>query len=162
MIIIGVVLVLAILVLGGRGKETPEQLAQPVNQNDVSDEVVNPEHNNDVIPQVVDTGELQIIDLKEGVGEAVTLGTSVSVHYTGTLIDGTPFDSSYDRGVPFQVTVGSGQVIKGWEQGLLGMKVGGQRQLVIPAALAYGDRSPSPTIPANATLVFVLELLEIN
>lgn len=89
-------------------------------------------------------------------------GDSLSMHYTGKLEDGTEFDSSIPRGQPFVFTLGSGQVIKGWDQGLLGMCVGEKRKLVIPSDLGYGDRGSPPKIPGGATLVFEVELLKIE
>jgi len=106
--------------------------------------------------------ELKIEDVKVGEGNEVKSGDTVSVHYTGTLLDETKFDSSKDRGQPFEFKVGEGLVIKGWDQGLVGMKVGGTRILTIPASLAYGDNSPSPLIPAGSALKFEIELLEIK
>ncbi len=105
---------------------------------------------------------LTIEDLKPGDGAEVKTGNTVSVHYVGTLEDASKFDSSRDRGTPFEFTVGEGRVIPGWEQGLLGMKVGGKRKLVIPPELAYGENSPSPLIPPNSTLIFEIELLAIK
>lgn len=105
---------------------------------------------------------LEIQDTVEGTGDVVKVGDTVTVHYRGTLSDGTQFDSSYDRGTPFSFTVGTGQVIQGWEEGLLGMKKGGKRTLVIPPSLAYGDQSPSPLIPAGSTLHFEIELLNVT
>lgn len=104
---------------------------------------------------------LQIEDIKVGTGAAAQNGNVVSVHYTGTLLDGTKFDSSVDRGQPFSFTLGAGQVIQGWEEGLLGMKVGGKRKLRIPPDMAYGDRALGP-IPANSTLIFEVELLGVK
>lgn len=104
---------------------------------------------------------LQTEILKEGEGEVATTGDQVSVHYVGTLTDGTPFDSSRDRGTPFTFTLGTGSVIKGWEEGLVGMKVGELRRLTIPAELGYGDRAVG-TIPANSTLIFEVELLSVQ
>lgn len=102
-------------------------------------------------------------DIKVGEGDEAVAGKSVSVHYTGTLkSDGSKFDSSLDRGEPFTFNLGGGQVIKGWDQGVVGMKVGGKRKLVIPAELAYGEQSPSPAIPPNSDLVFEIELLEVK
>lgn len=89
-------------------------------------------------------------------------GDRISVHYTGTLEDGTKFDSSLDRGVPFEFTLGAGQVIKGWDQGLLGMKVGDKKRLVLPPELAYGKAGYPPVIPPDATLIFDVELISIN
>jgi FKBP-type peptidyl-prolyl cis-trans isomerase len=102
-----------------------------------------------------------IDDIKMGEGNEVKAGDTVAVHYIGTLQDGTEFDNSKKRGQPFEFTVGGGQVIKGWEEGLLGMKVGGQRVLVIPPEKAYGEQGIGP-IPPNATLVFAIELVEIK
>jgi FKBP-type peptidyl-prolyl cis-trans isomerase FkpA len=104
---------------------------------------------------------LKTEDLKVGTGATAEAGKSVSVHYTGTLTDGTKFDSSLDRGKPFQFRLGAGQVIKGWDQGVAGMKVGGKRKLTIPPDLAYGSRGIG-TIPANSTLVFEVELLGVQ
>lgn len=102
-----------------------------------------------------------IDDIKFGTGAEVKSGDTVSVNYIGTLQGGAEFDNSYKRGKPFEFTVGAGQVIKGWDQGLIGMKVGGQRVLIIPSDMAYGERGIGP-IPANATLVFSIELIEIK
>ncbi|MDP2586761.1 MAG: FKBP-type peptidyl-prolyl cis-trans isomerase [Candidatus Komeilibacteria bacterium] len=108
-------------------------------------------------------GELQIETLAQGTGEAQTkTGDTVSVHYVGTLENGTKFDSSYDRGEPIELTLGENSVIQGWEQGLLGMKVGEKRKLIIPSALGYGEAGNGPSIPPNATLIFEVELVSIN
>ena len=102
-------------------------------------------------------------ELKAGTGAEATNGKTVSVHYTGTLAsDGKKFDSSLDRGQPFKFVLGAGQVIRGWDMGLLGMKVGGKRKLTIPASLAYGERGAGNVIPPNATLVFEVELLDVK
>jgi len=107
--------------------------------------------------------QLVIEDLKEGSGEGlVEKGKQVKVHYVGKLTNGTTFDSSRERESPFEFKVGEGQVIAGWDQGVLGMKVGGMRKLTIPGALAYGERGVPDTIPPNATLVFEVELLEVR
>ncbi|MFH1263938.1 MAG: FKBP-type peptidyl-prolyl cis-trans isomerase [Pseudomonadota bacterium] len=105
--------------------------------------------------------ELQIKDLNVGKGAAATAGKRVSVHYTGTLTNGTKFDSSLDRGTPFEFTLGAGEVIQGWDKGVAGMKVGGKRHLVIPPSLGYGANAVG-TIPANSTLVFDVELLGVK
>jgi len=103
---------------------------------------------------------LQIEDVVIGDGQAAKKGDLVSVHYTGWLLDGTKFDSSLDRGQPFQFTIGEGRVIKGWDEGVPGMQIGGKRKLTIPPDMAYGPTG-SGAIPPNATLVFEVELLEI-
>jgi FKBP-type peptidyl-prolyl cis-trans isomerase len=104
---------------------------------------------------------LQYIDTQLGIGPEAVAGQSVSVHYTGWLTDGKKFDSSRDRGQPFRFGLGAGQVIKGWDEGVAGMKVGGRRKLIVPAGLGYGERGVGP-IPAGATLVFAVELLGVG
>jgi FKBP-type peptidyl-prolyl cis-trans isomerase len=104
---------------------------------------------------------LQIIDIKEGTGDTVAAGATITAHYTGALAaTGTIFQSSHDFGEA--ITFPLNQVIAGWTQGVPGMKVGGVRRLIIPAAQAYGAQSPSPSIPANSDLVFDIELVDIN
>ena len=105
--------------------------------------------------------ELLIEDLTVGEGSEAVSGKEVTVHYTGWLTDGEKFDSSKDRKQPFTFPLGAGHVIKGWDQGVVGMKVGGVRKLTIPAALGYGARGAGGVIPPNATLVFDVELLDI-
>lgn len=102
-----------------------------------------------------------IDDIKLGTGEAVKVGDTVAVHYVGTLQGGDEFDNSKKRGAPFEFKVGEGMVIKGWDEGLVGMQTGGQRVLVIPPDMAYGEKGIGP-IPPNATLVFSIELVEIK
>ena len=106
--------------------------------------------------------DLKIEDLTVGAGREATKGDTVIVHYTGTLTDGTKFDSSLDRGEPFSFTIGEGEVIEGWEIGVNGMKVGGKRRLVIPPRLAYGEQGAGSDIPPNSTLIFEIELLEVK
>jgi FKBP-type peptidyl-prolyl cis-trans isomerase FkpA len=108
------------------------------------------------------TSGLQYEDLSEGTGAAAKAGDAVEVHYTGWLTDGTKFDSSLDRRRPFSFKLGAGQVIKGWDEGVAGMKVGGKRKLRIPPALGYGARGAGGVIPPNAELVFEVELLGIR
>ena len=105
---------------------------------------------------------LNIEDLKVGNGAEATSGKRVEVHYTGWLTSGQKFDSSVDRGKPFTFQLGAGQVIKGWDQGVAGMKVGGKRKLTIPPDLGYGARGAGGVIPPNATLVFEVELLGVK
>ncbi|CAG0906418.1 unnamed protein product [Darwinula stevensoni] len=105
---------------------------------------------------------LKYADLELGNGKIVTANSKVDVHYTGWLQDGTRFDSSYDRGQPFTLVVDAGQVIKGWDEGLQGMKVGGVRQLIIPAELGYGTRGAGGVIPPNATLIFEVEIVAVR
>ena len=101
-------------------------------------------------------------DLVVGTGTAAASGQNVTVHYTGWLTNGTKFDSSKDRGDPFVFPLGKGQVIKGWDQGVQGMKVGGKRKLTIPPEMGYGSRGAGGVIPPNATLVFEVELLGVG
>src|ERR671929_1548952 len=108
------------------------------------------------------TSGLQIEKLVEGQGPASKAGDTVDVHYTGWLTDGTKFDSSLDRGRPFSFPLGAGRVIKGWDEGVAGMKVGGKRVLIIPPELAYGARGAGGVIPPNATLKFEVQLLDVT
>ncbi len=105
---------------------------------------------------------LKLLDRVVGSGDEAKAGDKVTVHYTGTLTNGSKFDSSLDRGQPFTFALGAGQVIKGWDEGVAGMKVGGKRKLVIPANLGYGARGAGKVIPPNATLIFEVELLKVN
>lgn len=123
-----------------------------------SSPIVTPEENNII---QMENG-LKIQDLKVGTGTEARTGDTVAVNYLGTLENGTKFDSSYDRGEPFQFNLGSGQVIQGWDIGVAGMKVGGKRKLIIPSDLAYGERGAGGVIPPNATLVFEVELLAVQ
>lgn len=115
-------------------------------------------------------GKLKVEDLKEGTGPAVKSGDTISINYDGWLADpsassghsSTKFDSSYDRGTPFETQIGVGQVIKGWDEGVIGMKVGGKRKLTIPPDLGYGSQGAGDKIPPNATLVFEVELIQIK
>ncbi|MBD1545317.1 FKBP-type peptidyl-prolyl cis-trans isomerase [Roseibium aggregatum] len=113
-----------------------------------------------LIPAIA--GEVQIKDIVKGTGEEADVGKTVTVHYTGWLMDGTKFDSSHDRNQPFSFTLGERRVIPGWEQGVVGMKVGGKRELIIPPELAYGANGAGGIIPPNATLKFEVELLAVK
>jgi peptidylprolyl isomerase/FKBP-type peptidyl-prolyl cis-trans isomerase FkpA len=109
-----------------------------------------------------DPQDLKIEDVKLGTGAEAKDGKKVTVHYTGTLTDGKKFDSSKDRNRPFSFDLGSGKVIKGWDLGVVGMKVGGVRKLIIPAPLGYKERGVPGVIPPNATLLFTVELLKVE
>ena len=110
----------------------------------------------------VAVSDLKIEDIVLGEGDVAESGKKVTVNYKGTLLDGTQFDSSYDRGEPFSFNLGAGEVIKGWDQGVAGMKVGGKRKLTIPPDLAYGEAGAGGSIPPNSTLVFEVELLGVE
>ncbi len=109
-----------------------------------------------------DVTELQIEDVVVGTGDEAVKGTTVTVHYTGWLTDGTKFDSSVDSGQPFEFPLGAGYVIPGWDEGVAGMKVGGKRTLTIPPEMGYGAAGAGGVIPPNATLIFDVELLAVN
>ena len=147
---IGIVALLAIIFIGRQGG-TPEG-APVAEQAKVSGVFQN--------MQTTASG-LQWKDVVVGTGAEVKSGSTVSVNYTGTLTNGVKFDSSYDRGVPFSFAVGQGLVIPGWDEGLLGMKVGGKRELIIPPSLAYGDRDLG-VIPPNSTLRFEVEVVGVK
>ncbi len=115
-----------------------------------------PQATNETVPT-----DLKIEDTQVGTGQEVKSGDTVVIHYKGTLTDGTQFDSSYDRGEPYETPIGVGAVIKGWDLGVVGMKVGGKRKLTIPPTLGYGNRA-SGQIPANSTLIFELELVGVK
>ena len=105
---------------------------------------------------------LIIEDIETGSGAEAEKGRRISVHYTGRLADGSKFDSSLDRGQPFEFKLGAGQVIRGWDEGFSGMKEGGKRKLTIPPEMGYGARGAGGVIPPNATLVFEVELLKVH
>ena len=147
-IVIAAIILLVILVLYFQNKFSPQ------NKNYSSGEQNQKE-------QVMEN-TLKIEDIEIGTGAEAESGNIVTTHYTGKLLDGTKFDSSLDRGEPFSFKLGSGQVIAGWDQGVLGMKVGGKRKLTIPSNLAYGEQGVPGAIPPNATLVFEIELLMVQ
>ena len=112
--------------------------------------------------QITTASGLKYVEIAEGTGDTPSKGQTVSVHYTGTLESGKKFDSSRDRNQAFEFQIGEGQVIKGWDEGLSTMKVGGRRKLIIPADLGYGARGAGTVIPPNATLIFDVELLKVK
>lgn len=112
--------------------------------------------------EVTTPSGLKYVDQTVGTGDVAVVGKNVSVHYTGWLENGKKFDSSVDRGQPFSFPLGAGRVIKGWDEGVQGMKVGGKRKLTIPSDLGYGSRGAGGVIPPNATLIFDVELLGVR
>jgi len=147
--------ILAIIILGIAGfllsgNKTPQETSNQPTQTD--NQPTQQE-------QVMSVSELKIEDVIVGEGKEAVAGKVVSVHYTGTLVNGTKFDSSLDRGTPFKFTLGTGQVIQGWDQGVAGMKVGGKRMLTIPSDLAYGASTGHRL--QNETLIFEVELLDV-
>jgi FKBP-type peptidyl-prolyl cis-trans isomerase len=112
--------------------------------------------------EITTASGLKYTDLTLGTGATPQRGQTVTVHYTGTLANGKKFDSSYDHGRPADFKIGVGSVIKGWDEGLMTMKVGGKRKLVIPSALGYGPQGRPPDIPGNSTLIFDVELLDVK
>lgn len=166
MLVCGFVLIVAQIT--GSGKEAianqpprPENqplVATAANTTTIAENIMSEENENIVTTE----SGLKYVDLVEGDGASPIQGKSVTVHYTGTLEDGTKFDSSRDRNRPFQFNIGIGQVIKGWDEGVATMKVGGRRKLIIPSELGYGSRGAGGVIPPNATLIFDVELLGIG
>ena len=155
---------LAIIALAGcqqgkSGESTPPQSASPKVQQPAQPAVPQ----STAVKEVTTSSGLKYQDLVVGNGPMAEEGTPVVVNYTGWLTDGTKFDSSYDPGrQPLPFTIGAGMVIRGWDEGVKGMRVGGKRKLTIPADLAYGEQGRPPVIPANSTLVFEVELVSVK
>lgn len=144
-------------------QDPTEESDEPSDERQEAPDVAAPEKPEIEIPEGDAPAELQVDDVTEGDGAEATAGSTVEVHYVGVLFsDGTEFDASYDRGESFNFTLGAGQVIQGWDEGVEGMKVGGRRRLVIPPDLAYGERGAGGVIPPDATLVFMVDLLSVS
>lgn len=157
LVILVAVLIYALTLINKPGGDFIKNLTEPP-----KDEQTNNQTQNMTITSQPGDEKLIKNDVIAGKGDEVKAGDTVSVNYIGTLENGTKFDSSYDRKQPFEFTVGAGGVIRGWELGLLGMKVGGKRELVIPYQLGYGEAGNPPVIPPKATLKFTIELLGIK
>jgi peptidylprolyl isomerase len=161
-ILLGVLLAVTLLAAGcaeqagpGAGDDSPS--SSPLGPD------ASPQKPSIVVPDGPPPTELVIQDLVEGTGPPAGIGNTLVVHYVGVAYStGVEFDASWDRGQPFPVTLGSGGVIPGWEQGLMGLKAGGRRQLTIPPDLAYGEQGRGPDIGPNETLIFVIDLLELS
>ena len=168
-------IVLVIILAGGLG------ILFMLNQNNIKTDQLNitdqtsptsvvssttPTNTPTVTPQILNTQTLPngliIEDEIIGQGQEAKSGDTISIHYTGTFTNGVKFDSSLDRNQPFETQIGVGQVIKGWDEGVIGMKIGGKRRLTIPPSLAYGPQGITGSIPPNSTLIFELELLDIK
>lgn len=146
----------------GRRSPTPAPTALPIPGGTLEIKFDNPNSGKEVQGTMDTVTELKIEDVVVGGGVEAVSGKRVTVNYIGTLTNGQKFDSSYDRNTPFTFTLGAGEVIKGWDQGVVGMKAGGKRKLTIPSTLAYGDQGVPNVIPGGATLVFEVELLSVE
>jgi len=160
------VVVLVIAQIGGGKQESAianamtETIPAPITATENNTLIASKKMSNENV--VTTPSGLKYVDIKEGTGATPQSGQTVEVHYTGTLENGTKFDSSRDRNTPFKFKLGIGQVIKGWDEGISTMKVGGQRRLIIPPELGYGARGAGGVIPPNATLIFLVDLLGVS
>ncbi len=169
---VGVVVGLGILMFGTSVFEAPDiaelqtagagdVIADVQVEKVVTEQSISKKETKNMSQEITTKDGLKYTDVTVGTGAVATAGKQVTVHYTGTFVDGKKFDSSVDRGEPFTFPLGAGQVIKGWDLGVAGMKVGGKRQLTIPATLGYGMADYGP-IPGNSTLLFDVELLGVK
>lgn len=158
------VIVLVAVVIGAFGLVTLSYIKLPSFTKNSDEDVLNFDEVDivEVEGDNINMEGLVVEDIETGDGAESKEGNKVTVHYKGTLTDGTQFDSSYDRGEPFSLTLGAGEVIEGWDKGLVGMKVGGKRKLTIPPELGYGEAGAGDDIPPNSTLIFEVELLEVE
>ena len=155
-------LTVVIALSGCEQKESKDQAATSTSTENQAQFAISKKQEGEPMNQVTTPTGLQYVEEVVGNGNLAQPGQRVTVHYTGWLTDGTKFDSSVDRGQPFKFNLGAGEVIKGWDEGVSGMKVGGKRKLTIPSDLGYGARGAAGAIPPNATLVFDVELLDVQ
>lgn len=157
-----VLLIIAGVIFAFSGKNNKNEVLQTSTPSATIGTTEEPESTDSASPIAMQTDKLIIQDEVVGTGAEAVAGKKVTVNYIGTLSDGTKFDSSYDRGTPFSFTLGAGEVIQGWDQGVSGMKVGGKRKLTIPSSLGYGASGIPGVIPGGATLIFEVELLSVQ
>jgi len=160
-IALAVAIALGFMYLGTQGFMTAGSVAESEAMSTTTNTIELPMATDGMTAEELPT-ELTITDLVVGTGAEATPGTRVAVNYVGTLPDGTVFDASANHGGPFSFALGAGEVIAGWDQGVAGMKVGGKRRLVIPPSMAYGNRAVGDLIPANSTLFFEVELVNVQ